>query len=74
MGLQCSKKFKKQNGWFYLKVIYGSESTSLCFISLIKRQNGNKPLNSLTSEEITQLHVLLDFFRWGIDGDLCLTF
>lgn len=69
------KNFKnKQNGWFHLKVIYGSESTSLCFITLMKRQNGNKPLNSLASEETAQLHALLHFSRWGIDGDLCLTF
>lgn len=41
-------------------MIYGSESTSLHFITLIKRQNGNKLLSFLTLAEKTQAYTLPD--------------
>lgn len=41
-------------------MIYGSESTSLHFITLIKRQNGNKLLSSLTLTQKTQAYTLSD--------------
>ena len=55
-----------QLGWPLLKVIYGSESTSLNFITLIKRQNGNKPLSSLALYTKTQIHFLANCSRQTI--------
>lgn len=68
------KRTNMQLGWPLLKVIYGSESTSLNFITLIKRQNGNKLLSSLALYTKTQIHFLANCSRQAIDRMSALYF